>query len=188
MVKIYYYVRGNRVQSGGTIKQHYLKSSSRENIIEHLFLGELLKYSWRYDACSIAFAKPEVDNQGYDLISDQNGIIRHIQLKSSYKTAKIGKQKVHIALAEKPSGCVVWVFFDKESMDLGPFLFFGNAAGYRLPNLRNFKSAKHTKANEKGIKNKRPNIVEIPKCKFQKCERVPEIYRLLFKNTNKKKT
>ncbi len=162
--------------------QHYLKSSFREKLIEHLFIGELLKHSWLEGGCSLEFAKPEVDNQGYDLIAEQNGIIRHIQLKTSHLKARASKQKVHIALSGKPSGCVIWVFFNEQSMELGPFLFFGDLAGLPLPSLDGFKVAKHAKANAEGIKAERPQIREIPRGQFRKYETVHEIYELLFIN------
>ena len=162
--------------------QHYLKLSFREKLIEHLFIGELLKHSWLEGGCSLEFAKPEVDNQSYDLIAEQNGIIRHIQLKTSHLKARASKQKVHIALSNKPSGCVIWVFFNEQSMELGPFLFFGDSAGLPLPSLDGFKVARHTKANAEGIKAERPQIREIPKSQFRKFETVQQIYELLFIN------
>jgi len=45
------------------MEQHYLKSSFREKLIEHLFIGELLKLSWLEGGCALEIAKPEVDNQ-----------------------------------------------------------------------------------------------------------------------------
>ena len=162
--------------------QHYLKSSFREKLIEHLFIGELLKHSWIDGSCSLEVAKPEVDSQGYDLIAEQNGIIRHIQLKASHLKARAAKQKVHIALSSKPSGCVIWVFFNEQSMELGPFLFFGGTPGSPLPSIDGFKVAKHTKANAEGVKAERPEIREVPKGQFRKYETVQEIYELLFKN------
>lgn len=163
------------------MKQHYLKSSFREKLIEHLFIGELLKLSWLDESCSLEIAKPEVDNQGYDLIAEENDIIRHIQLKTSHLEARAAKQKVHIALSAKPSGCIVWVYFNKSTMKLGPFLFFGNSPGQPLPSLEGFKVAKHTKANSEGVKAERPEIREIPKGKFAKFDTIEEIYEQLFK-------
>jgi hypothetical protein len=162
------------------MEQHYLKSSFREKLIEHLFIGELLKLSWSDFNCSLEIAKPEVDNQGYDLIAENNGVIRHIQLKAAHLDAKAAKQKVHIALSSKPSGCVVWVYFDEETLELGPFLFFGSSAGLPLPSIEGFKVAKHTKANAEGIKTERPEIREITKAQFKKYSTVREIYDRLF--------
>lgn len=100
------------------MEKHYLKSSFREKLIEHLFIGELLKLSWIEGGCSLEIAKPEVDNRGYDLIAEQNSVIRHIQLKAAHLNAKAAKQKVHTALSSKRSGCVVWVYFDDKTLDV----------------------------------------------------------------------
>ena len=51
------------------MKEHYLKSSFRENLIEHLFIGELLKISWSRVEYSLEVSKPEVDASGYDIIA-----------------------------------------------------------------------------------------------------------------------
>ncbi|MEI6513901.1 MAG: hypothetical protein WCO51_11610 [bacterium] len=163
------------------MEKHYLKSSFREKLIEHLFIGELLKLSWIEGGCSLEIAKPEVDNRGYDLIAEQNGVIRHVQLKAAHLDAKAVKQKVHTALSSKPSGCVVWVYFDDKTLDLGPFLFFGGSFGSPLPSIEEFKVAKHTKANAEGVKAERPEIREIPKAKFERYSTVQEIYDRLFK-------
>lgn len=163
------------------MEQHYLKSSFREKLIEHLFVGELLKLSWLEGGCSLEIAKPEVDNRGYDLIVENNGIIRHIQLKAAHLDAKAAKQKVHIALSSKPSGCVVWVYFDEKTLELGPFLFFGGSFGSPLPCIEGCRVAKHTKANAEGVKAERPAIREVTKAQFVKYSTVQEIYDLLFK-------
>jgi len=161
--------------------QHFLSSSFREKLIEHLFVGELLKLSWQRGDCSLEIARPEVDNRGYDLIAENNGIVRHIQLKASHLKAKASKQSVHVALESKPSGCVIWVFFDQEALTLGPFLFFGAKAGKSLPSISNFKIAKHTKGNAQGLKAERPEIREIPKSRFRKLLSTTEVYDELFK-------
>ncbi len=167
------------------MEQHYLKSSYREKLIEHLFIGELLKLSWACSACSIEISKPEVDNQGYDLIAEDNGVLRHIQLKTAKLDAKASYQKVHIALANKPSGCVLWIFFDETTMQLGPFLFFGGAPGERLPDISQFKVAKLTKGDKDGVKAERPDIRQIPKSKFTLYSSIEALYSVLFAIENK---
>jgi hypothetical protein len=162
--------------------QHFLKSSFREKLIEHLFIGELLKHSWNDGGCALEIAKPEVDSQGYDLIAEESVIIRHIQLKAAHNEARATKQKVNVALQNKPSGCVIWVYFDESTLDLGPFLFFGGNAGEPLPDLTPFKVAKHTKANAQGVKTHRPEIRKIPQSRFSKLRSVMELYDALFKS------
>jgi hypothetical protein len=115
--------------------QHFENSSYREKLIEHLFVGELLKLSWLCHRCSLEIAKPEVDNSGYDLILEAMGVVRHVQLKTSVVGGKTAVQKIHTKLAEKPSGCVVWIYIDANTLHLGPFLYFGAQAGKPLPSL-----------------------------------------------------
>ena len=86
-----------------------------------------------------------------------NGILRHIQLKASHKTAKTREVGINVALARKPSGCVVWMQFDPENMELGPFLWFGGEPGTPLPDLGD-RVGKHSKGDSTGSKAERPNI------------------------------
>lgn len=106
--------------------------------------------------------------------------VRHIQLKASFRGSKIAKQKVHLSLAEKPSGCVVWVYFDPDSFELGPFLYFGDAPGKRLPDIESFKIAKHTKGNAQGVKAERPNQRVINKGKFKRIDSIEGLWDQLF--------
>ena len=46
---------------------HYAESSARENLIEHVFLGELLHGLWRKNVWDLEILRPEVDSGGYDL-------------------------------------------------------------------------------------------------------------------------
>lgn len=99
---------------------------------------------------------------------------------TSFLTAKTVEQKVHVGLANKPSGCAVWVQFDATTMELGPFLFFGGLPGAPPPSLDGFKVAKHTKADADGVKKERPNIRLIPASKFKKVDNVVALYDELF--------
>jgi hypothetical protein len=162
------------------MSKHSEHSSYREKLIEHLFVGELLKISWLDGDCQLEVAKPEVDNSGYDVIAEANRVIRHIQLKASYIGGKTSRQKIHVKLAEKPSGCVVWIYFDKETLSLGPFYFFGRAPGEPLPDIQDAKTAKHTKGDQDGHKADRPNIRELNKGSFTKYDTVQDMYKALF--------
>ena len=158
------------------MSQHTENSSYREKLIEHLFVSELLKLSWQHHGCSLEVAKPEVDNSGYDLIAEAKGLVRHIQLKTSIIGGKTASQKVHKKLAEKPSGCVVWIYFNEDTLHLGPFFYFGVDAA----NLKGRKIAKHTKGNKDGFKAERQNLCVVPKRSFTKFESIEDIYARLF--------
>lgn len=162
------------------MEEHYLQSSYREKLIEHLFIGELLKLSWAKKDYSLEISKPEVDAFGYDIIAEANGVIRHIQLKGSYKGASTPSQKVHIALSDKPSGCVVWIYFDPDSLELGPFYFFGGKPKESLPDISEFRIAKHTKGNAQGHKAERQNVRVVNKGKFTKFNSIENLYDKLF--------
>lgn len=162
------------------MNQHVKNSSYRERLLEHLFVGELLKMSWASGDCTLEISKPEVDRSGYDLIAEANGVIRHIQLKATFVGSSTTSQKVHISLGGKPSGCVVLIRFDKLTLGLGPFLYFGGAAGQPLPSLANHKVAKHTKGNAQGVKAERPNIRTIPNSAFTKIDTIDQLYVRLF--------
>lgn len=162
------------------MNKHSGHSSYREKLIEHLFVGELLKISWQNGDCQLEIAKPEVDNSGYDIIAEINGIVRHIQLKAAYIGGKTARQKVHIKLSQKPSGCVIWIYFNENSLELGPFYYFGGLPGEPLPSIQNAKVARHTKGDQDGNKGERSNIRVLNKGDFQKYDNIKEIYNILF--------
>jgi len=161
------------------MEEHSQNSSFREKLIEHLFIGELLKLAWhRKEAMEVS--KPEVDNSGYDLIIEGDGVIRHIQLKASYSEAKTARQSIQVSLMDKPSACVVWIYFNEETLELGPFLFFGGEAGAPIPGLSDFAVAKHSKGNAEGVKLDRANLRVVPRGKFVEIKSISELYEKMF--------
>lgn len=161
-----------------TPRKHSEHSTFREKLIEHLLIGELLKRSWQTGDCSIEISKPEVDRAGYDLIAECNGQIRHIQLKTSFRGSSTSELNIQLALAEKPAACVVWVVFDEETLELGPFWYLGPGGG--LKNLKSFRVAKHTKANALGEKTERRNLRVVRKSDFTRVEDLTGLWHCLF--------
>ena len=162
---------------------HSRESSFREKLIEHLFVAELLKYSWRrtrqHGGALIEVSRADVDRGGYDLIAEVGGCLRHIQIKGSVLGSTTARQKVHIALADKPSGCVVWVYLNEEVWNLGPFMYFGAEPGRPMPPLGE-KVARHTKGDATGEKKQRPNMREVSKGRFRKLDTVEHLWEALF--------
>jgi len=134
---------------------HYSESSARENLIEHVFLGELLRGLWRRNVRDLEVLRPEVDSGGYDLALEFRGLTRHMQLKSSFIGARRSEVTANVKLLDRPSACILWIFFDPDTLLLGPFLWFGGVAGERIPPLGE-KIARHTKPNAKLEKADRP--------------------------------
>lgn len=123
--------------------------------------------------------RSEVDSSGYDLVIESNGVIRHIQLKASHRKAKTAEVKINLGLSRKPSGCVVWMFHDSDTMELGPFLWFGGEPGQSLPSLGD-KVARHTKGDRTGRKADRPNIRVLSKGKFEPMKSIDDVAVALF--------
>jgi hypothetical protein len=157
------------------------RSSLRESIVEHLFVGAILQKLWlRKNVAQVEVLKPQVDDAGYDLVIDCNSSIRHIQLKSSRADAKRYSVDVSLKLKQKPSGCVIWVFFDPCTLSLQKFLWFGSRPGHPLPDIKDFKVAKHTKGDATGKKADRPGLRKVPKSRFEKLGSIDHVIGRLF--------
>ena len=139
-----------------------------------------MRHLWLRGFARMELLKPQVDDSGYDLVLEANGIVRHVQLKASYHGAATSRVNVHLALAEKPSGCVIWLRFDEATLDLGPFLWFGGEPGAKLPDTSSFKISKHAKANAQGIKSERPSLRTIPKAQFTLLTSIDDVVARLF--------
>jgi hypothetical protein len=78
-------------------------------LIEHLLVGEIMKCLWIRGIVQFEVLKPQVDDSGYDLVLEANGVVRHIQLKSSFDEAATKQVKVSLKLSTKPSACVICI-------------------------------------------------------------------------------
>ncbi len=157
-----------------------LHSSRREKLVEHVFVGEILRTLWCAGVHEVDVLRAETDAAGYDIVIEVGSVARHIQLKSSARNAKTSRQNVNLALGRKLSGCVLWIMFDPSTLELGPFLWFGESPGKPLRDITGFPIAKHTKGNIKGKKTERKNIRVINKGKFKKVESISAVVTELF--------
>ena len=172
--------RHKRTLSSAMAESDSLHSSRREKLVEHVFVGEVLRCLWRVGVHEVDILRAETDAAGYDIVIEVGGVSRHIQLKSSAQNATTAKQKVNVALGAKRSGCVLWVLFNSSTMELGPFLWFGGKPSEPLPDMTGFPIAKHTKGNAAGEKAERRNIRVITKGKFTKVSSISGVLEKLF--------
>ena len=163
-----------------SVNMHTHHSSYREMVLEHVFVGEILRNCWKQGRPLVEILKSQVDASGYDLVLDAGGITRHVQLKASHVGSHTPQVPINIELGRKPSGCVVWMYFEPQSMEFDHFLWFGSAPGSPLPELEDFRIATHTKRNASGVKTERPNIRLIPKAKFTRVASIDNLVELLF--------
>ena len=82
-----------------------LSPACGEKIIEHAFIAALLRVLLLRGKRDIEILRTEVDRDGYDIVLHCNGILRHVQLKSSYQEATTASVDARTALEGKPSGC-----------------------------------------------------------------------------------
>lgn len=159
------------------------KSAFYEQLVEHVFISEVLQEVWYRFGQTVEVLRSEVDASGYDVVFECNGILRHVQLKTSKGGGKTARQKVNIALATKPSGCVVWIVREegrtRHRMTLS-YRFFGNNAGSPLPSLADYPTARHTKGNKDGLKAERPAIRVVPIGDFAKIQTTTDLVARLF--------
>jgi hypothetical protein len=158
---------------------HSADSSLREQALGHLFLGQLLAFMWRNGARDIEVLKSEVDRGGYDVVLEANGIIRHVQLKSSFRGSKVREVDVSTKLLRKPGGCVLWLEFDRESLAIERFYWFGGKAGTALPDLGH-RVSRHSKGNSDGEKNERPIHRVLTRGRFEALADISEVVEKLF--------
>lgn len=86
---------------------------------------------------------------------------------------------INTALAAKPSGCVIWVQVDPDTLLPVHWLWFGGRPGEPLPAL-NGKVGKHTKANAAGVKTQRANIRELRRLEFTQLDGLEDLSSRLF--------
>ena len=158
---------------------HYAESSSREKLVEHVFLGELLRGLWRRNIRDLEILRPEVDSGGYDFVLECRGVIRHVQLKSSHRDARRAAITANVKLIERPSACILWIYFDADTLLLGPFLWFGGAPGEKIPSLGG-KIATHTKHNADREKSLRIGHRVVAKSRFVRLDTIDAVIQKLI--------
>jgi hypothetical protein len=164
-----------------TIANHNsLLASYREMLLEHLFAGEVMRHIWLSGIKRLEILKPQVDDGGYDLVLEANTVVRHIQLKGTFRGSKVNRFSINTGLALKPSGCVVVLLFEQATLELGPFLWMGGAPGQRLPDINKYPIAKHAKGNAQGVKLDRPGIRAVPRTAFDKVPTIADLAEHLF--------
>lgn len=158
---------------------HSTFSVLRERILEHLFVGELLRLLWRRQVWDVEVLRSEFDAYGYDLVLTRGDTVRHVQLKTKRLGGSTREAKVGLSLQEKPSACIVCMVVD-DHLTIDHFLWFGSQAGQPLPPLARYRAAKHTKANAEGVKSERLQHCVVPFTHFTRISTLDQLLGQLF--------
>jgi hypothetical protein len=158
---------------------HYVHSTLRERIVEHVFVGEALRQLWQRGVTDVEVLRSEFDAGGYDVVMGLRKVVRHIQFKTVMVGGKATSVSVSLKLMDKPSGCVIWIVITPK-LELQSYLWFGGVPGEPLPDIGRMKPAKHAKANVLGIKAERPNHRIVPRTRFEKLGTLDAVLDRLF--------
>ena len=158
---------------------NYIHSTLRERIVEHVFVGAALQRLWQRGVTDVEVLRSEFDAGGYDLVMSLRKTVRHIQFKTITVGGKAASVKVSTKLADKPSGCVIWIVITPK-LELQSFLWFGGVPGQPIPDIASLKRAKHTKANVQGVKSERENHRVVPRSRFERLAKLDEVLERLF--------
>ena len=80
---------------------HYLHSTLRERIVEHVFVGDILRRLWQLGVTDVEVLRSEFDAGGYDVVMSYRKIVRHIQFKTAVTTGKAASVKASLKLDRK---------------------------------------------------------------------------------------
>jgi len=159
---------------------HYLLSSYREAMLEHLLIGELMRTAWLESWKNpLEINKPQVDAAGVDVVLVRGGVVRPVQLKTSKMGARTSAVNVHTSLWDRPGSCVIWTWFDSKTLELKEFWWLGSP-GQPLPPMDELERARHTKGDATGYKAPRRNLWVVPKRYFKRLTSVEELLGELF--------
>lgn len=157
---------------------HSQHSTLRERIVEHVLVGDALRTLWNLGVLDVEVLRAEFDAHGYDLVMARGRVVRHIQLKTG-TTAKPGNVSIAQALAEKPSGCVLWIRVTA-ALEMGPFYWFGGAPGKPLPSLGQYTNPLRATHNKAGQRPPRLNHRLVPGKEFRALGTIQEVLTMLF--------
>jgi hypothetical protein len=85
-------------------------SHYRENLLEHVFIAEVLQERAFVRRQKVEVLRAEVDDGGYDRVFELGEIVRHVQLKTRFvgrTTRNKNPLPINVRLEEHLGGCVV---------------------------------------------------------------------------------
>jgi hypothetical protein len=149
----------------------HTQSRTVENLIEHVFLSEVIQECFFRERRLVEVLRAEVDAAGYDLILELDGAIRHVQLKASRKGGSTKKQVINRKLADRRGGCIVWIEYAVDSTSCRADLTYL---------WREAKTLPAAVARNPRTGTPRINSCEVKRSEFERLSGVAQLVRHLF--------
>lgn len=153
-------------------------SRAREQVLEHQLLGEIVR-RMLLEGRRCEVLRAEFDASGHDVVLESDGVLRHVQLKAMRADGRRADVNIHTALADKPSGCVIWMLVDPVTLTAHEFLWFGGDPGEPLPDLGD-RTVRHTKGDATGAKAARADLREVRRSRFERIDGYDTLVERLF--------
>jgi hypothetical protein len=153
-------------------------STAREKVLEHRLASELAVHMLQRGV-TLDILRSEYDSQGYDLVLEAGGVIRHLQLKASRDGGKRRHVEINVRLRAKPAGCVVWMSYDPVTLAITALRWFGGRPGEPLPDLGSAVT-RHSKGDSAGTKSARPALRNVSIPRFERLTDLGELADRLF--------
>jgi hypothetical protein len=150
-------------------------SHAYENMVEHLFLADLLRHMWYQRGQVVEVAKAQVDSWGYDVVLAIGETTRYVQLKTSLPA------DVNERLADRPGGCIVAALPSPDARTLEYRLWEAKAIN-GLPSARStvYKRGREERAERLAHRNVRQSL-------FTKRMDIAALRNILFPATGARK-
>jgi hypothetical protein len=91
---------------------------------------------------------------------------------------------VSLALGAKPSGCVIWIRVNADTLDMGPYFWFGGGPGAVLASIEQYPSPLRPTRNKDGVRPLRKNHRNVPGSEFTPLKTIDEVLAVLFGSLN----
>lgn len=166
------------VQADAGLRPDPGKSSVLERAFEYGLLAELAR-TMLVRGMALEVLRVDADLYGYDIVLEAGGVMRHVQLKAMAATGARADITVNTALAQKPSGCVIWMLYNPLTLRTQAWRWLGGAPGQPLPPLGDIIPA-HSRANAQGIKQARPLHRVVRRTAFDKIASIGALATRLF--------
>ena len=166
-------LQDDKAASEGDCPDRCRHSSYYALVYETRWLAEMHQEALRR-GMRLAVFRPDVDDEGVDLLLRCNGIFRAVQEKCTAE-GRSNCVGVNRGLQAYPGGCAVMMSEGEEGRLR--YAFFGDK---QAVDLSSYASKRRTKANAQGFKAERPAVAEVPRTKFTPVRGIYELFDLLF--------